>query len=616
MSEIIILNFAEAPKPIFKEQRGKGYIRYGENNDLPDYLLDLFETAPKHGAIVGSKADYVFGKGWAVKGGNLDIAALNFIGKANPEESLNDLTRKITLDLEIFNGAYLNVIWATVGGKIAEIYHVPFLNMRTNRDNTQFWYKEEWKDRNEEAEILPAFDQQRPTGSQIYFIKGYSAKKRAYPLPKYQNGLNYIEAEVQVSKHTLGNAKTGFTPSKMISLFEGEPADDEMKKIERKFQTKFTGSDGKKFILAFPKSVDMKPQIDDLGTSDLTKEDFTAVNDLIGENVYSVHKVVTPSIFGINQPGKLGSRSEMRDGYEIFKNTYVTPQQQFIESHFNKLAKINGVKEVIELQEVEPVGIEFSPETIAAHAPKQWLFEKWGIDIAKYPPPMPAPPIQPLNPNQPPAPGQFSEQDIEVFAEYGEPKSSYLTITAPRKTAFRNIDDVAWAEDNYSEFLFKSADQQLTGLQVNILDLLSKDKRITPEVLAKTLEVEVGIVNKILRDFDDKGWVSTKTKGEVTSRELTKPLSEIKGDLKPKTAAFLIRYSYEGPQDDRNRAFCAKLMELGRLYSRSDIEQMSARLGYSVFDRRGGWYTNPNTDQPRPYCRHFWTSQVVMKNEQ
>jgi hypothetical protein len=57
-------------------------------------------------------------------------------------------------------------------------------------------------------------------------------------------------------------------------------------------------------------------------------------------------------------------------------------------------------------------------------------------------------------------------------------------------------------------------------------------------------------------------------------------------------------------------------MELGRLYSRSDIEQMSARLGYSVFDRRGGWYTNPNTDQPRPYCRHFWTSQVVMKNEQ
>jgi hypothetical protein len=39
-----------------------------------------------------------------------------------------------------------------------------------------------------------------------------------------------------------------------------------------------------------------------------------------------------------------------------------------------------------------------------------------------------------------------------------------------------------------------------------------------------------------------------------------------------------------------------------KIYSRSDIETMSARLGYSVWDRCGG-----------DDCRHRWVSVVVTK---
>jgi hypothetical protein len=53
-------------------------------------------------------------------------------------------------------------------------------------------------------------------------------------------------------------------------------------------------------------------------------------------------------------------------------------------------------------------------------------------------------------------------------------------------------------------------------------------------------------------------------------------------------------------------------MQLDRLYSRAEIEAISARLGYSVFDRRGGWWTQPN-GQASPSCRHRWFSQVVIK---
>jgi hypothetical protein len=61
--------------------------------------------------------------------------------------------------------------------------------------------------------------------------------------------------------------------------------------------------------------------------------------------------------------------------------------------------------------------------------------------------------------------------------------------------------------------------------------------------------------------------------------------------------AFQVMYYYEWqegiPLDQRNtpkypsRPFCGKLMELDRLYSRKDIEAISERLGYSVWDRWG-----------------------------
>jgi hypothetical protein len=53
-------------------------------------------------------------------------------------------------------------------------------------------------------------------------------------------------------------------------------------------------------------------------------------------------------------------------------------------------------------------------------------------------------------------------------------------------------------------------------------------------------------------------------------------------------------------------------MQLNRMYSRAEIEAISARLGYSVFDRRGGWWTMPNGEHS-PSCRHVWQSQTVIK---
>ncbi len=382
MDNIVILKFAEAKQPEYRERRGVGYIEFGDKNDYPTYLLSMYNKSAKHNAIVRGKVNYITGNGWASK--EVDPNAELFIKSPNAYESLADLTRKVSIDIEVFGGAYLEVIWSKVGGLLTEVCHLDYTKIRSNKDNTQFWYKNDWTDRKEEPKIIPAYNTQNRVGKQILYIKEYRPGLDTYSLPGYIGAINYIESDIEVSKHVLGNAQTGFSASKLITLPNGEPSPDEKRNIERRFTERFSGSDGKKFILSFVQDAARKPVVEDLGASDLTKEDFGRVDEMIQQNIFAGHQITSPDLFGISTPGSLGSRSQIRDSYEVFKNTYVNDKQQFVESIFNQLAKQRGVTSELYIKPVEPISYEFSEAIISQFAPKEWILEKIGVDMTQY----------------------------------------------------------------------------------------------------------------------------------------------------------------------------------------------------------------------------------------
>lgn len=597
--DLRVLTFAEARQPEFKEKKGEGYIQYGDRNDYPNYLVELFNKSAKHNAIIKSKVHYITANGWTGS-----EAAQPFIEKVNRMESLNDLTRKVSLDAELFGGYYLEIIFS-VTGQLTEIWHMDYTKMRTNKDNTQFFYKDDWNDRQEKIVVSPAFNPANPYGNQILYVKEYRPNMGFYSLPGYFGALNYIESDIEISKHVLGNAQTGFSASKLITLPNGEPSDDEKRNIEKRFTNRFSGSDGKKFILAFVNDSARKPIVDDLGTSDITKEDFGRVDTLIQTNIFSGHQITTPSIFGIAEAGKLGSRSEMRDGYEIFKNTYVNSKQMHLESVFNMLFKYRGIKEPeLLIIPTEPIGFEFTENLLKEIAPKEWLLEKAGIDMSKYQAPEEAVTVVQS--------AQFTD-DFSVFFEFGEDKANYNIWKS--KTRFN--DD--------SEYqLFAEVNQ----LQANVLDLMAKDKRITPEVLATTLDQSVDTINEVIKTLVQNGYILPKQysigkgidENVITEHTLTEPLKDIIEKIKPQTTELLIRYSYEWKSGfskldiDTSRPFCVALLEANKVYSRSEIELLSARLGYSVWDRKGGWYTESDGNHS-PECRHQWVSNIVTRKK-
>lgn len=665
MNDLVILNFQEARQPEYREKRGKGYIEFGERNDYPNYLLQLYNKSAKHNAIVKGKVNYIIGNGW--KSDEADTIAEQFIAQPNQFESLNDLTRKVSIDIEIFGGAYLEVIWSLTGGKLVDVLHIDYTKMRSNADNTQFWYKKDWKDNKMDAMPMMAFNTQVRQGKQILYVKEYRPGLDTYSLPGYMGALNYIESDIEVSRHVLGNAQTGFSASKLITLPNGEPSPDEKRNIERRFTDRFSGSDGKKFILSFTTDPARKPIIEDLGASDITKEDFTRVDLIIQNNLFAGHQITSPSLFGIAEPGQLGSRTQMRDSYEIFKNTYVNDKQQFVESVFNQLARLKGATSDINIIPVEPIGFELSEAALLQIAPKEWLLEKAGIDVSKYQPVLDEnitnqPTVDQVqaevNDNLKNLSGRQYQQLMRVIRQFSQGKITKEIATTMLKAGLGMKDDeintMLGIDDDPStdDFQFSALDEDTVigmfsecgepkcnynilhskavfsareafaedslidkALDKQILALIDKDPKISIDDIAGATKKSRDVVQGRLSYLVESGAINYNPK--IEERKLTKPLSKLVDDMEVTT--FEVRYSYEWkpivPSSQRDtashpsRQFCRKLIAEDKFWTRKGIEMLSARLGYSVFDRGGGWWGDS------PSCRHEWRRNVVVKKK-
>jgi DNA-binding Lrp family transcriptional regulator len=678
-NEIVVLNFAEAKQPVFNEKTGKngGWVEYGENNQYPTYLLEMFNKSAKHNAIVQGKVNYISGNGWAPK--TPDPVAEQFIAHPNEYESLNDLTTKISLDIELFGGCYLEIIWSLYGGELYSINHVDFTKIRSNKDNTQFWFKDDWADQKGKPVPIPGFNPNIRSGKQILYLKEYRPGLGTYTLPGYFGALNFILSDIEVSKHILGNAQTGWTPSKMITMTNGEPTQEEKREITRKFTDRFSGSDGKKFIISWAKDATRKPIIEDLGTSDLTKEDFSRIDEIIQQNLMSGHRIVSPMLFGIKTEGQLGGTGELQTAFEIFKSTYANDKQRFIESTMNMLLKIKGGTSEIKITPIEPISIQLSEQTLVQIAPKQWLLEKAGIDLSKYQndPSNVAGDNQtqveqsaPVNESLKNMTGRQYQQLMRIIRQFSQNKISKEIATTMLRSglglsdaeinSFLGVDDDPETDDQqfadhddpeveraiscFMEFGESKENFNVLGSRAvmsshqtfaddylidrtkdkQIAELIQKDPLIPNEVIARAIGKPIEFVSRRIQYLTDLGALVINPNGQ---RLLAKPLSEIID--KPMETTIEVRYSYEWkpqfavasdkkattPLIKTSRAFCARLLTLNRVYTRAEIESMSARLGYSVFDRGGGWWTRKGGSVTTPDCRHEWRSNVLIRKK-
>ena len=668
-NNLISIKFARAEQPIFKENKSKNIVEFGIDNDYPNYLLGLFNESPKHGAIVKSKVGYIFGHGFQ------DVPV-----KANSAgETWNQILKKCIMDDELYGGYYLQVIYNLLG-QIKDVFHIEYHKVRSNKEQTEYYVKNDWQSFKEKARMYPSFNPAEPVASQILAVKQYNPLSDVYPLPSYYASLNYIDSDVQVSRHVLGNAKDGFVASTLINLNGGEPQEEHKAAIEKGIKKKFTGSEGDRVVIMFNKSRDNAADIVPLSTTMLTKEDFTNINNPIQQEIFAGPQIVSPALMGIKTEGQLGGRTELRDAYEIFNNTYVQERQETHNENFGELFAIIGIPGEYKIEPVEPLKFEFSETIIAANLTQNEIREIMGKQpleagqvtsdgksaVNEAPTTLqPQPTAAEINSNLAGMTGRQFQQLERIKRKYEKGSLTREQAAMMLRNGFGlNDGDIAllldpepaqfasqveidmellaafekFSEDStdYEVLETKSASEvnyfaeqkDLNELESNIIFLIKKDKgKVDTEAIAKALDKSTKVIETAITGLVKAEVLKINTQKIGTDKIPVYDVQERNvAEYKPEATELVIRYTYAWrdivPVSQRNtsthpsRMFCVEMMKLAstRVWSRSNIEQMSSVLGYSVWDRVGGfWNRGTFTDTQ---CRHEWKSLIIRRKKQ
>jgi len=604
-----VITFSNDKVPVFTEVRNKDYINYGEDNNYPNFLVTLFNRSAKHNAILTAKQLYIAGQGLAFNAEGLPtdkiISTQAFIDNANPYESLHSVSSKMALDIELFGGCYLHIIKSKDKKGIAEVYHLDYCNLRTNKDNSKIYYSEHWlnDDGSDNMSIKPDQITEYPAyGSKDYekgkegvlYYKQYRPNIETYTLPEYIGAVPAIITDAEIANYHRASIQNGFMGGTMVTFMNGVPSDEEMSTIEKQMKKKFTGTDrANSLVIDFVDDPARAPQIQQLTGNDFDKR-YDALNKTIQEEIFVGHKVTSPMLFGVRTEGQLGGRNEMATAFQLFQNTYITPKQNAIEQILNELV---GLKNKVTFIPIEPVMPEFSEATLATILTKDEMREIIGRKPLEVP--------QPIEVVQ----SKFSRdaQELAVFMEFGEPAESYTEVKKIKQVF--SVADM----DNQSQMF------ALTTTEKGIIDILKNDDKATADDIAKLLKVKVKEIEDIMANMMDKGYLDDNLKLTPKGVETKVPdFSELYVKYK-----YALRFDTQGPAilpNGRTRPFCEGMIKADRLYTREEINKIGERLGaiygipnYDAFTRRGGWYTEPGTNIHSPSCRHIWLQTLVKK---
>jgi len=625
--DVINLKLQAHKTPVFKEEKSKEWIIYGADkeggyyNNYPGYLLYLFNRSSKHNAFINGKVLYICGAGVGFDSTDLsiqDIALANdFINKENTNfDTLKDIVKKCVLDKKLFGGYYLEVIWNKAGNNF-ELLHFPYNNLRKAKDADGYWYSKDWSKQKQspeetDLEYIPLFDPEKPTARQIFVSKEYRPDLDAYPLPDYVASAVYAEVDVELSNYRLNAIKSGFNAGTILNFSNGRPTEEEKEEIEARLKEKFTGTDrANSLLITFSGNKDSAPTIEHLTPQNVDAQ-LTELNDQVIQELIIGHHIPNPMLVGIKTAGELGTKDQINDSYELYKNTYIIPNQAEIEKDFNYLLKLKGFSNRIYLKELDPIEEQLPIEEKIKVMTKNEVREMYGL-----------PPLEEeVKPIVSSAIHRFEDQVcehsfaseseidevIEIFKMFGDDKENYEVI----EQKFMN-------EENRFDF---AVDVSPLSKQIkrDIVGLLDKDPLMDNKTIADTLRIKEDRVADLINDMVKEELIKVKeTNTGGQKKDIRVPTTEAirtSNKIGTDTEDYKIMYTYEWrtgvkPDKRNSREFCVKLLDANKMYSRAQIEQISKIVGYDVWNYRGGWWTRKGGQTRTPFCRHIWSANVV-----
>ena len=236
------------PRRTSRESLEKEVVKFGDYNDFPDYLVNLYNNSSIHETCINAIVE-------AIKGDGLVAEPEFVLDRANSMgETWNEVFSRIAKDYYIFGGFGLEIIYNKLRTKVSEVYHVPFASIRAKEADHRgrchgYFIAHSWDTRGKydidltKALYMPAFNKSKRDDepAQLLYHKPYHPLQKYYPLPAYVGALKVVELDTEVDNFHINNIKNGLAPSLAITTFTNG-TDEDRRSIENQLRLQYQGS--------------------------------------------------------------------------------------------------------------------------------------------------------------------------------------------------------------------------------------------------------------------------------------------------------------------------------------------------------------------------------------
>ena len=603
---IININLETSTAPTVQEVRGRDWIEYGTEdwrNLYPQFLIDLYYSSSITAAIVNSTAEMIAGEDLIIEDEeDRDLEARvklqNFMDRANGNESLHEVIKKLAFDFKLQGAFALNIVWSKDRTQIAEIYHVDVSKLRCARPDefgkTKGYYiSADWSNtRQNKPYYVPAFNaNDRTSANQIMYSGLYSPNMNSYYTPDWVSCSNWALIDGRISEYHLNNISSGFSGSFMINFSNGIPTAEERQQIEQSIVDKFTGQkNAGNFVLTFSDDKTRTPEVQAISPSDLDKQ-YLALQELLTQNILSGHRVTSPMLMGIKSDTGLGNNAdELNSAGNFYHNTVIVGFQDHIVKQLRKIFEINNMNMPVNFVQLKPITLEFTSEDLKGILTEDELREQMGL--------------APLN-----------VEVREDFSKVGmiDGKPVFSTIEEAEAHA-KTLGCVGYHEhdlDGKTSYMACEGHEEATELS-KFIEEFGEDE---PE--GYTL-LDEEIVEDEAEDFDFEKELNSKYEfAAKVPKNDRDGLSDDDGWSNKVSKFFKVRYKYDRDSALTNksgtkREFCRKMMGANKLYKKEDLialddKRVNPGFGingaatYSIWLYKGG-----------PQCFHRFIRKIYV----
>ena len=613
--KLIPINFKGYELPKFKESKKGDWYEYGSErpykNCYGDYLVKLLNESSKQSTIIDAKTKFIVGKGFVVDGNTTftEKAMIEgFLRTPGDDGNIEDLLAKVVKDKKVFGGFALQ-IRINSNGKIAAVDHLEFNDVRVGIEEGEYFYTSDWKARNPQdnedfAKLkLFSFDGEVDTETNyIIYFKEYRPDLGEYPMPDYIAAVPYLEADAEIANFTLQNIKNNLSAGYIVSFNGGRPTDQEMEDIEFRFKDYATGTDNAgKPLLSFTDQESDHPQIIPIPVNG-QDERFINLNTQITQEIYTAHGVTSPMLFGIKDQTGLGNNAdELRTAAELYQNIHIDGEQQILEDLFNEIINYNGLPKVLKIQKIEPVQKALDQSVIVSVMTQDEIREKAGL-----------PPLEPTQ--RVTMDDQIDDMIFNQLENLGFNENDYEVLEIKHNEITCIEDAENFEKQMLSNYNF-ALDRVLSDAEKAVLSMLVDTPTMPNTEIAEAMEISIQETNEIIQELQNIGALDVNFE----------PTESGKSSIQKPTEEIFVAYKYiERPdalplKGGKSRPFCVKMLSFakaGRIYTLDQLKLLRNdfnQTGIDIFVKRGGWYTVPDTNIRRPFCRHIWQQSVIRK---